>query len=90
MATATTPRPALGDKELQELLGLIKGADSVELKLTVPEQAQRSTIRSLGLDPLQAEIRQVFFFDTPGAGARPAGPGRARAGGRRRRATTRS
>ena len=65
MATATTPRPALGDKELQELLGLIKGADSVELKLTVPEEDQRSTIRALALDPLQAEIRQVFFFDTP-------------------------
>ena len=65
MATATTPRPALGDKELQELLELIKGADSVELKLTVPEENQRSTIRALGLDPLQAEIRQVFFFDTP-------------------------
>jgi hypothetical protein len=65
MATSTTPRPALGDEELQELLNLIKGADSVELKLTVPEQNQRSTIRSLGLDALQAEIRQVFFFDTP-------------------------
>jgi hypothetical protein len=62
---ATTPRPALGDKELQELLGLIKGADSVELKLTVPEEDQRSTIRALALEPLQAEIRQVFFFDTP-------------------------
>lgn len=65
MATATTPRLALGDKELQELMGLIKGADSVELKLTVPEHDQRSTIRALALDPLQAEIRQVFFFDTP-------------------------
>ena len=64
MATGTKPRPALGDKELQELLSLIKGADSVELKLTVPEQDQRSTIRALGLDPLQAEIRQVFFLDT--------------------------
>ena len=65
MATSTTPPPWLGDEELQTLLGLIKGADSVELKLTVPEQNQRSTIRALGLDPLQAEIRQVFFFDTP-------------------------
>ena len=65
MATATTPRPALGDKELQELLELIKGADSVELKLTVPEENQRSTVRALGLDPLQAEIRQVFFLETP-------------------------
>jgi len=44
---------------------LLKGADSVELKLTVPESHQRSTAASLGLDPLQAQIRQVFFFDTP-------------------------
>ena len=65
MATDTTPRLALGDEELQELLELIKGADSVELKLTVPEENQRSTVRALGLDPLQAEIRQVFFLDTP-------------------------
>ena len=65
MATATTPRAALGDQELQELLKLIKGADSVELKLTVPEHQQRSTVQALGIDPLQAEIRQVFFFDTP-------------------------
>ena len=65
MATDTTPRPALSDEELQKLLELIKGADSVELKLTVPEENQRSTVRALGLDPLQAEIRQVFFLDTP-------------------------
>jgi hypothetical protein len=43
------------------------------LKLTVPEQNQRSTIRSLGLDPLQAEIRQVFFFDTPDLALNDAG-----------------
>ena len=65
MAKGTTPSPALGDAELQKLLELIKGADSVELKLTVPEQDQRSAVRALGLDPLQAEIRQVFFLDTP-------------------------
>jgi hypothetical protein len=66
MATNTTPlRSALDDDQLRQLLGLIKGADSVELKLTVPEQDQRSTVRALGMDPLQAEIRQVFFLDTP-------------------------
>ena len=65
MATETTPRLALGDAEMQELLGLMKGADSVELKVTVPEENQRSTVRALGLDPLQAEIRQVFFLETP-------------------------
>ena len=65
MAIDTTPRLALSDEELQQLMELIKGADSVELKLTVPEENQRSTVRALGLDPLQAEIRQVFFLDTP-------------------------
>jgi len=51
--------------ELAEMLALIEGADSVELKLTVPESSQRSIARALNLDPLDAQIRQVFFFDTP-------------------------
>jgi len=46
-------------------MGLIKKSDSVELKLTVPEADHRSTVRALGLDPLEAQIRQVVFFDTP-------------------------
>jgi hypothetical protein len=53
------------DEQLQELLPLVEEADSVELKLTVPDAAQRSAVVALGLDPLDAEIRQVFFFDTP-------------------------
>jgi hypothetical protein len=65
MASATASRTAPTDEELQRLLGLIKGADTVELKLTVPESSQRSAVRSLGMDPLDAQIRQVFFFDTP-------------------------
>jgi hypothetical protein len=56
---------ALADAQLGELLDLIRGADSVELKLTVPEQDLRSTVAALGMDPLDAQIRQVFFFDTP-------------------------
>jgi hypothetical protein len=56
---------AIPDEELPELLSLIGGSDSVELKLTVPESQQRSAAASLGLDPLDAQIRQVFFFDTP-------------------------
>jgi hypothetical protein len=62
---ATTTRTARSDEELQKLIAAIKEVDSVELKLTVPEPAQLSTIRALGLDPLQTQIRQVFFFDTP-------------------------
>jgi hypothetical protein len=66
---ATMHRPKrlveLGDEELGELLDLAGGADSVELKLTVPESDQFNTVTALGLDPLAAQIRQVFFFDTP-------------------------
>ncbi len=62
---ATTERPALTDAQLVELLALIRGSDSVELKLTVPEDYQVSSIQALGMDPLGAQIRQVFFFDTP-------------------------
>jgi hypothetical protein len=57
--------PGLNDEQLQELLGLIEGADSVELKLTVPDEDRGSTVVALGMDPLDAFIRQVFFFDTP-------------------------
>src|SRR6478752_4374202 len=64
MAT-TAPRSGLSDEDLQNLVALIKDVDSVELKLTVPEPAQLTTARALGLDPLEAQIRQVFFFDTP-------------------------
>jgi hypothetical protein len=65
MASSTTARPALSDEEFERLITLIKDADSVELKVTVPEQDQRSTVAALGMDPLDAQIRQVFFFDTP-------------------------
>jgi hypothetical protein len=44
---------------------LIRGADSVELKLTAPDTDTRSIGKALGADPLGAEIRQVVFFDTP-------------------------
>lgn len=52
-------------ERLAELMKLIGGADSVELKLTIPDHRQRSAATALDLDPLQAEIRQVVFFDTP-------------------------
>jgi hypothetical protein len=65
MASPTTERPELSDEEFAELFALTKDADSVELKLTVPEHDQRATVAALGLDPLDGQIRQVFFFDTP-------------------------
>ena len=63
MSTTTSPR--LTDEQQAEFLELAKDSDSVELKLTVPEAQHASTAAALGMDPLEAQIRQVFFFDTP-------------------------
>jgi hypothetical protein len=51
--------------QVSEILGLLQGADSVELKFTVPDGNRRSAVAALGMDPLDAQIRQVVFFDTP-------------------------
>jgi hypothetical protein len=65
MATTTKRLTDSSDEELGVLLDLVDESDSVELKLTVPQAEQASTVAALGLDPLDAQIRQVFFFDTP-------------------------
>jgi hypothetical protein len=65
MATRIAVRPSLTDTQLVELMSLLRGSDTVELKLTVPASQQRAAIRRLELDQLDAQIRQVVFFDTP-------------------------
>jgi hypothetical protein len=65
MPATTRRRQRLSDADLGRLLTLLKGADSAELKLTVPDSEQRSAVAVLGMDPLEAQIRQVYFFDTP-------------------------
>jgi hypothetical protein len=64
MSTAA-PQPRLSDEQLGEMLRLIDQADSVELKLTISDGKQRSALHALEIDPLEAQIRQVFFFETP-------------------------
>jgi hypothetical protein len=65
MAVGTQKTEPLSQEQLAEVLALAKQADSVELKLTVPDTDQRSAIGALEMDPLEAQVRQVFFFDTP-------------------------
>jgi hypothetical protein len=65
--------PQLTAEQLGEVLGLLRGADTAELKLTVPETQHYGTVRALGIDPLEARIRQVFFFDTPDLSLNAAG-----------------
>ncbi len=57
--------PALSDEQLAEFLALTKGADSVELKLTVPLSDRSRAGAALGVDPTEGQIRQIYFFDTP-------------------------
>jgi hypothetical protein len=64
-AAAKQAAPGLTGEQLGELLALIKGADSVELKLSIPDAARRSAVAALEMDPLEAQMRQVVFFDTP-------------------------
>jgi hypothetical protein len=55
----------LDTDQLLELLELVKGSKSVELKLTIPAESHRKTIQQLDIDPLDGQIRLVTFFDTP-------------------------
>src|SRR4030095_12396630 len=65
MSAAREKEPRLSDDDVASVIALIKDSDTVELKLTVPETDHRSTVTALDMDPLEAQIRQVFFFDTP-------------------------
>jgi hypothetical protein len=65
MMTTKTAASKLSDQELSELVALLRDVDSVELKLTVPLADRSRAADALGVDPLDAQIRQVFFFDTP-------------------------
>jgi hypothetical protein len=65
MSNHSDAGPRLTDAQLVEVLALTKDADSVELKLTVPDPERFATVNALGIDALDAQIRQVFFFDTP-------------------------
>jgi hypothetical protein len=70
-APASAPR--LRDDQLGELMELLKGTDTVELKATVPVDAHRSAVQGLPMDPVEAEPRQVWFFDTPDLALNAAG-----------------
>jgi len=63
--TMSSPMRRENDVRIAEARGLFKDADTVELKITVADTDRASAITALGLDVLDAELRQVVFFDTP-------------------------
>ncbi|HCB03726.1 MAG TPA: hypothetical protein DEQ43_05665, partial [Nocardioides bacterium] len=56
--------PTYDADQLAGLLATLPGVDGVELKLTVPRADQRTVARNLGIDSIDARIRQVAFIDT--------------------------
>ena len=81
MSAIDTSRPVLSDHQLVEMLGLVREADSVELKLTVPEAEQRSAVAALGMDPLDAPDPSGVLLRHPRPEPQPAGRRRPRAPG---------
>jgi hypothetical protein len=64
--TATQDQaPGLSREQITEVMRILKDVNSVELKLVAPMETHRATIRKLRVDPIEAEIRQAYFFDTP-------------------------
>jgi hypothetical protein len=57
--------PRLSDEQAHEVLELLRKVDTVELKVTIPLDDHRATVRGLPLDPIEGKLRQVYFFDTP-------------------------
>ncbi len=55
----------LTTEQLARIVRLLKAADGVELKVSVHDGDRRSAVAALDMDPLDAQIRQVVFFDTP-------------------------
>jgi hypothetical protein len=62
---ASTSSGPLSGEDLAKAMSLVEDADSVELKLSIPDSARWSVLTALDMDPLDAQMRQVFFFDTP-------------------------
>ena len=60
---ANTALPTYDAEQLATLLAALPDSDSVELKLTVPRADQRTVARKLGIDSIDAEVRQVVFID---------------------------
>jgi hypothetical protein len=61
-----------GDR-LVEMIAVMRGSDSVELKQTVHSTNVQMVGESLGFDPIEAQIRQIVFFDTADLALQAAG-----------------
>jgi hypothetical protein len=63
-AAAPIVAPSISREDMKQLLHVIRNSKSIEIKVSVPmTEHQRATL-SIGLDPVEAQPRHVYFFDT--------------------------
>lgn len=55
----------LSADDMLKVFELLQGSTSVEVKVVVPDESRRVAVKSLGFDPVEAQPRQAYFFDTP-------------------------
>jgi len=72
-AAGQATEPALSREQIDQVLTILRDVDSLELKLVAPADTHRATIGKLGVDPIDSEVRQVYFFDTPNLDLNKAG-----------------
>jgi hypothetical protein len=63
----------LSRDQISAVMKILKDVGSVELKLVAPIHTHRATIAKIGIDPIESEVRQVYFFDTPNLDLNKAG-----------------
>ena len=69
----TAKKTELSRSQISGIMKILKDVGSVEIKLVAPIHTHRATIAKLGVDPIETEIRQVYFFDTPNLDLNKAG-----------------
>lgn len=72
VSTLAVARP-LSSEDVAKMFGLIRKSTSVELKVTVPDTMRRAVVEKMRFDPVEAEPRQAYFFDTPDLALNEAG-----------------
>ena len=64
VSTTSSPEKLLTRQELQDIFNAFGTLNGVELKMTIDDSDRQSVVKALDIDPLEAELRQVIFFDT--------------------------
>lgn len=64
-AVAAVAASTLSNEDVLKIYDLLKGSTSVELKVTVADALRRAVVEKMKFDPVEAEPRMAYFFDTP-------------------------